>query len=1255
MEKQPAEGFAMDDLSVTAEDPQVLAALKEYQAALDAGTPFDRHKLLDRYPNIAGQLAEVLDALHWVHAAAATVKPLAVDLPAAGQKIGAYRVQAEIGRGGMGVVYRGHDPDLDRWLAIKVLLDEHKDNVVLRRRFLDEARVMGQLQHPGVAPIHDLGQLEDGRPFFSMKQIQGRTLAEVLRSQESGAEPSPADLPHRLDIFEQVCQTVAYAHAQGIIHRDLKPHNVMVGAFGEVQVMDWGLAKQIRTRSETQSPQLETDTAEFATSALGLPPLDSGQAVATTAGTVLGTLAYMAPEQARGEVDRLDERCDVFGLGAILCEILTGQAPFAGGSKMDSHRRATKGDLGETFANLDRCGADGELIQLTKHCLAPGKEDRPGHAGEVARALADYRGSVQARLRQAEIDRAAAVAKAEEERRRREAEQAKAREERRRRRFQLALAACLVVLVVGAGAAGLWYVQDQADRALERAGLDAVKKFARAEAARQAGESLQRARTWMSAGNPALARQELAEAKGRIGNERAALPGLAAEIDALDGALARFQRFFGLIEQANDAETRLTPELAVPATDGRMKPAPAAMRRSAQNPAKAVPFRLQALACYQVLDRDDWFAGLQRDLGQTAQVQQVRRSLYEVLLWLTDDLFRRRQDHRSGQKLSPAEAARQGLAYLHKAKEVWQPTLTFYRLRAHCRRALRQKEAAVADEVLAKDTRPTMAVDHFLLGRAAQAARDKAEAVKQFEEALGLEPAHYWSLMQLGSCLCDLGEGERDFAAAAAVFTGCILRHPDHASAWHVRGIAHEKLRQYDKAVADCSKAIELKPDDPGAWVSRGFAHGKLHQHGKAVANYTKAIELKADFAVAWNNRGMAHWGLRHYDQALADLSKAIALDPGLVKAWSNRAMVHWGLRQYDQAIADLSKAIALRPDYAEAWSSRGNVYNQLGKYDQALADCSKAIELKPDYFEAWCNRGNVYQRLRQYRKAIADFSRAVEVKPDGFEAWYNRGLAHSRLRQYDKAVADCSKAIKLQPDLSQAWGVRGLAHWNLGQRDQAIADYSKLIELKPDDAAVWCLRGNAYYHLGRYDQAIADYSKAIALRSDYAEARSNRGNAYNQLGKYDKALADFSKAIQLDAKYANAHNSLARLLANCLESKLRDPRRAVELAKKATQLEPKNAIYWNALGLAQYRAGGFREALAALEKSMELRKGGNSHDWFVLAMAHWQFGDKDQARQWYHRAVQWMEKNAPQSDELRRFRAEAAELMKQNLPVVGS
>jgi serine/threonine-protein kinase len=361
---------------------------------------------------------------------------------------GRYQLLGEIARGGMGAVLKGHDTDLGRDLAFKVLLEQHRENPEMVRRFVEEAQIGGQLQHPGVVPVYELGQFPDRRPYFTMKLVKGRTLAALLQERQGPAD----DRPRLLGIFAQVCQTVAYAHARGVIHRDLKPSNVMVGSFGEVQVMDWGLAKVREQGGVADEERAQREKAAASASVSVIRTVRSGsQADESQAGSVLGTPAYMAPEQANGELEHVDERADVFGLGSILCEILTGQPAYTGRTPQEVFRKAARGDLAEASARLDACGADPELCALARRCLTSEPEDRPRDAGEVASTLTAYLAGVQQRLRMAELAHAEA--------------EARAAEARKRCWLTMALAASVLgsVLLVGGGWA--WVVRERAERA----------------------------------------------------------------------------------------------------------------------------------------------------------------------------------------------------------------------------------------------------------------------------------------------------------------------------------------------------------------------------------------------------------------------------------------------------------------------------------------------------------------------------------------------------------------------------------------------------------------------------------------------------------------------------------------------------------------------------------------------------------------------------------------------------------------------
>lgn len=233
-----------------------------------------------------------------------------------------YKILRPLARGGMGTVYLAEDALLERKVAIKVtnIADSSGE---LAARMWQEATIIARLEHPGIVPIHDLGQTTDGRVFYVMRLVEGRRLDEYASQTESLAE--------RLRVFLKVCETVAFAHASGVLHRDLKPENIMVGPFGEVMVMDWGVAKVM--------PRAAADKTDDGSRANATLNAHSGNG--TAHGTVVGTPDYMAPEQAAGRTDLLDERTDVYSLGAVLFFLLTERSPLVADEQATFERPPT--------------------------------------------------------------------------------------------------------------------------------------------------------------------------------------------------------------------------------------------------------------------------------------------------------------------------------------------------------------------------------------------------------------------------------------------------------------------------------------------------------------------------------------------------------------------------------------------------------------------------------------------------------------------------------------------------------------------------------------------------------------------------------------------------------------------------------------------------------------------------------------------------------------------------------------------------
>lgn len=322
--------------------------------------------------------------------------------------IGRYEDLGPIGRGGMGEVRRIRDRELNRSLAMKIIHDTLLRSSSSVVRFVGEGQVGAQLQHPNIVPVHELGCLDDGRLYFTMQEIKGREFSASIESVHNAIENNRWHTTHDgwnfrrlIDVFHQVCSAVAYAHSKGVIHRDLKPENIMIGSFGEVLVVDWGIAKVIgRTDYAAEAGDLDVVVTERS---------KKGN-FATQQGQVAGTPNYMAPEQAKGEINKIDARTDIYALGAILYELLTGRTPYEGDSGLEvleqvlrgppkairAAERLQKGEESFKITNLeDKETSSGpplplDLIVACERAMQRESNDRFQDVEELAQVLLDW-------------------------------------------------------------------------------------------------------------------------------------------------------------------------------------------------------------------------------------------------------------------------------------------------------------------------------------------------------------------------------------------------------------------------------------------------------------------------------------------------------------------------------------------------------------------------------------------------------------------------------------------------------------------------------------------------------------------------------------------------------------------------------------------------------------------------------------------------------------------------------------------------
>ena len=942
-----------------------------------------------------------------------------------------------LAQGGLGRVWVARDTGLNREVALKEILPEHAGRPEIWRRFYKEAQVTGQLQHPNIVPIYELARRqEDGQPFYTMRLVGGRTLAAaVARHHEAVRERGP-DPPGRFELlqaFVSVCQAVGYAHSRGVIHRDLKPLNVMLGDFGETVVIDWGLAKVLCEPGESAEVEVTDHPG-------------------TQAGQVSGSPSYMAPEQAEGRQDLIDRRSDVYGLGAILYEILTGRPPFDG--------RDSNQVLAQVINGATPRAGDGDtpvpppLDAVCARAMARDRGERYATASDLARDLQNWlTDEPVSAYREGPSERLA-------------------RWSRRHRSWVRAGAAALALVALVSAAAALLIraadVRERSVRDRELARLSRTRLVAQELVFNGQADAL--------GGRWDDALLKLTGALNKV-NDEPCLVDLKARAGRLLSETNRNLDERRSRRQSRDRHDRFKQAHDDALFNGTMVIGldPEAGSRTAAALAR------EALALYGVTE--DGAGPLAPDPRLAAEENGgVVEGCYELLLMLAD-----LEANPGGPVVPASHPARLGRAgrALERAAGLGPSSWAYHARRSDVLNRLGKDREARAEAAKAASLPPAGAFDLFLAGRDAYQRDDPAAALVRFDRALLASPGHFWAQYLAALSLLKLGRA----AEARAHLTACLGRRPEgFVWCYLLRGYADGEVNDFEAAEADFQKALALRPDAAaryGVLVNRGRSRILQNRPDPAAADLEEAVKLFPERYEARVNLARVHQVRGDHRAALAELDEAVRRGPGKAEAYRNRARLLIEVGDAERALRDLGEAVMRE-----------------SRQPRNLAeDCTDIAA--------------IHFRARRFRAATAACDRALAASPDSATALRLKAEALIELKLFEPAVALLDRYVVKGVPSADVYRARGLLRHDLGRPGEALGDFTRALEMDPDSSNVLAKRG-WILSLDGLKLARGDFDRAIALNPGNADAYAGRGLVLARLGEGAAAARDADEAVRL-------------------------------------------------------------------------------------------------------------------------------------------
>jgi eukaryotic-like serine/threonine-protein kinase len=998
---------------------------------------------------------------------AGTEPDAGLELPNPRSTIPAYEILELIGEGGMGVVYKARQRGLNRLVALKMIRGGTQPRPDYLARIRIEAEAVARLRHPNIVQIYEIGEV-DGLPFLSLELLEGGTLEDRLAS-----NPQPGRTA--ADLMATLARAMQTAHTAGIIHRDLNPSNILFTRDGIPRIIDFGLAKRL----EAESHQTES-------------------------GQIMGTPCYMAPEQAMGHTNMVGPPADIYALGAILYEMLTGRPPFKGETRMETVRQVTSDDVVAPRRLVPTVAKDLETICL--HSLNKEPSRRYHSAIALAEDLECFLGGHSITARRTPLwERGVKLA----------------------RRRPVATTLCTLGLVATLGLSGAWLRYSTLQQSSER---QEIQRQARVErknvlAVVRAKDLLDR-QQWSDAEPLLTGIQAEIRDETDLGDLRTMATAMLEQAKAgraIEAARSRdHERFRTFLGHRREALIHETWELAV----SRMlsDPGTATHFTGLDLPANPEAIRKSTRAALAVFARpgseDSWAIGpLPASLTQREH-EQVKEGCYEMLMILAEAV----------------DQPDRGLRLLDQAAELRPPTRVY-----HLRRAdllARRGDAAASDteRARAKTLQTSSALDHFLSGKEEYKRREWSAALSHFDEALLIQPEHFWA--HCLSAICGL-QLSRPIQAKADL-NACLQTEPGFAWLYELRGFASYQVAALARLAAEnleskgSSLRAEVQSQLKAAETDFATALELLRQRPNDELQYV----LLVNRALLWLERG-------EWSKATADLEAAIRLNGAGWQALGNLAVAYDRQGKPDEAIEQFTRAITLQPDLAQLYRARADVDRRRkdqnsAQRERALRDLETAIRLDPpgSSFVAvdQTNRGTLLLRQGRDSEALAACDGALEVDPNFLVTHRLKIDVLRKLKRQAEVIRSCDALLTRGKPSAELYELRALAKQELSDYQGAIEDDTLAIALRPGNPALLERRGGLFLITDAPRSALRDFDESIRLdpsSPSSTDAYLGRGLARVTLGLHREAVADASRAVRLgeptDLRLYNAARIYAR------------------------------------------------------------------------------------------------------------------------------